>query len=851
MPHTLTEKYPDDAAIRSERKRIADDANIAEQRDEPTFAGRKWNLPSKTFFLFTIAAISLFLTILGNVLNLLERVTWEQFLDFLLVAVAQLTLNGFDVISNNFGPGNSWIRSGRFAALLFVVIAAGTLLNAIFHITSSARLFFTNRSNHDLVIGLGWHGQELLSKPSNRGAYKPSLWQRIRWASDTIAIDPKPDELARKICKTKGIPLLETDALSKDVPDLVGLHKLNRIFIAAGSDEVNIEIAFMLASKLVKKDTDKRIVVAVNLQVRKSFETLRSLIGEDPKIDLHMFSNTVSTAQALFSDKRYRIDRFDESRPKAAHLVVIGDDMMAVELLRSSLQYSIFEKDASLTVDVLCPRAQDFSRRWSSEYTCYAAVSNAELLPTDVYVLMPQQVWLDEKVLPAIHFHELPESARGQIDWCDKYVNPAERVTTVIVAMRNPSDSTEITESVGAGLANLAQRAKNVTEIWVYCNNRNKELRNSLASKLEKKYPNLHPKVFFDYLGQFSPEIASGEDIDEVAKRVNAMWAIEDEHIKSGRYKDRVTPERVDDSWNKKNANDKDSSRQSAVHACIKVRVKQRLSSEIDVQKALGEIEHRRWCAEYLLKGYVSLVSVSADGTLAVDEIRKIFDWYGGKKEAFKGQRLHLCLVPYIDLVTLLGKTRGEEEQNKDHRIVALLEWVLEGTESALATSIKLLRRPEQKQTTEADIAQVSSVYDFVDVVKLPIPVMVEFSNEDGTIKTSEGQVRYLRGDAILYGIKGEHWPVQRLEFLANYQPTPPTQSGQNGAYVKRASKTLAKKMNQPFIVTVGYADDPLQGLAGDYWLLHYSDNSQGVVDSDIFEKTYQVFPTNGTLQLN
>lgn len=640
-------------------------------------------LPSKAFFLFAVAALSLFLTIFGYVLQLAKPVTWPQSLDFFLIAVAQLTLNGFDVLDNSSGSGNGFIRSGRFAAVLFVVIAAGTLLNAIFHISSSVKLFLTKQSNHDLVIGLGWHGQELLSRPSPLENRALSLSQRIGWAADTIAIDPNPSELARELCRTKNIPLVETDALFKDVPILVGLPKVDRVFIATGSDALNIEIAFTLTNELQKrKVAGKRIVVAVNLQARKSFENLRGLIGENPNIDLHMFSNTVSTAQTLFSDSNYQIDRFNNSRPKNAHLVVIGDDVMAEELLRSSLQYSIFEEDSSLTVDVLCPRAQEFARRWSAEYTCYAAGAPEEKVPPSVYLLQPQKVWLEANVLPNIRFHELPESARGQIDWCGSFVKPANCVTTVIVAMQDPADSSEITESICAKLANLAQEVNNDIEIWVYSNNRNAELRTSLESKLKLKYNVLKPKVFFDYLGKFSAGIASGEEIDMVAKRVNAMYAITDIQFEDNKVGG--TQKEINDSWYSINENDKDSSRQSAVHAFIKSRIKQRLVgplTEAYKQKVLGKIEHRRWCAELLLKGYVPLTKIASNCELTKDESEMIFDWYNDKKKknAFRAQRLHVCLLPYTDLVILLGKERGEKEQNKDHQI-ALLEWTLTGT---------------------------------------------------------------------------------------------------------------------------------------------------------------------------
>jgi hypothetical protein len=67
-----------------------------------------------------------------------------------------------------------------------------------------------------------------------------------------------------------------------------------------------------------------------------------------------------------------------------------------------------------------------------------------------------------------------------------------------------------------------------------------------------------------------------------------------------------------------------------------------------------------------------------------------------------------------------------------------------------------------------------ASLFDFIEVAKLPVPVAVEFSQCDGIIETLEGQVQYKSGDPILTGVKGERWPVQRNNFFTHYTPAPP-----------------------------------------------------------------------------
>jgi hypothetical protein len=124
-------------------------------------------------------------------------------------------------------------------------------------------------------------------------------------------------------------------------------------------------------------------------------------------------------------------------------------------------------------------------------------------------------------------------------------------------------------------------------------------------------------------------------------------------------------------------------------------------------------------------------------------------------------------------------------------------------------------------------------------VSKRPDSLEVVFATTDGICETQEGPVRYCAGDAILTGIRGETWPVRRDLFLASYEPVPPTVAEDNGNYRKLPSEALALRLDRPVLVPVGWQDDPLQGRPGD-WLLRYGDGSHGVVQDEIFRKSYQ-----------
>lgn len=121
---------------------------------------------------------------------------------------------------------------------------------------------------------------------------------------------------------------------------------------------------------------------------------------------------------------------------------------------------------------------------------------------------------------------------------------------------------------------------------------------------------------------------------------------------------------------------------------------------------------------------------------------------------------------------------------------------------------------------------------------KKPLPLSVRFAEKPGVCETQEGPVRYREGDAILTGPEGEQWPVRRERFDASYRPVPPTVSGGNGAYVKKPITVLARKLERPMAVAVGWQDDPIVGHAGD-WVVQYGPGEYGIVSASIFDKTY------------
>ena len=124
-------------------------------------------------------------------------------------------------------------------------------------------------------------------------------------------------------------------------------------------------------------------------------------------------------------------------------------------------------------------------------------------------------------------------------------------------------------------------------------------------------------------------------------------------------------------------------------------------------------------------------------------------------------------------------------------------------------------------------------------VIKRPIPVQVHFARADGICNTLEGAVAFCSGDAILTGVAGESWPVERKKFDERYLPAKGTTAGAGGAYVKRPIIVLALRLNAPVEIQMP-AGGRLQGNSGD-WLLQYGASDYGIIKDEIFRVTYDI----------
>jgi len=126
---------------------------------------------------------------------------------------------------------------------------------------------------------------------------------------------------------------------------------------------------------------------------------------------------------------------------------------------------------------------------------------------------------------------------------------------------------------------------------------------------------------------------------------------------------------------------------------------------------------------------------------------------------------------------------------------------------------------------------------------KLPIEVAVTFAESDGMIETLEGPVRVQAGDAVMTGVEGEHWPIERHRFFETYDAVPVASAALANQYIKRPMTVWALTTNTPTSIRLSKDRGLLHALSGDV-IVQYEANDFAVVGAEIFQKTYEKLET-------
>lgn len=649
----------------------------------------KWLSKNTPVLLLTLGSLALLLGMIGHwgaITNPRNSSslgpTIHDWLNAFLTSLSHLSLENFEPPDGSDLDWTSYvITASRFLAATVVVIGAANILATITNDFGRLQFWWRTRFGRDLdlIVGLGWHGKELIEHiESQRGNSDDDSGYK------TIAIDSNASEEMYDLCKKANVVCLRSDINSLSAFENIHFDNIKRIYLVTGSDETNAKILRLL-SKLSKGV--RRLECHVGVSSPSLYDILIDSDECGKHLDVRTFNDAEITAQLLLK-QRSLVHTFS-SNVKISRLILLGHGLMFDSILFQWLQNQILEPNIDIEIDLLHPDGHAAAIKFVSTYPCFKIdddSSNIHFGDGVTHVVPTTAKWLEERVLPCIRFHQLPISQGHCAQYIEDLVSGSSKDCRCVVAVV----ADDLVEAVHIGKAIFpvvqyfaaSQNVLNnrvIFDSWIYLNTQDISLYEELEKTLKTYHDDLF--VFRDYLGQCSKSSISNDVVERAAMYVHTcysnflgdpkkLWFGESD------FEGAAPPSSL---W------DRESSRLCGAHAWIKrgilsrfergdanVSFKQLSQSTLN---ALSRIEHRRWCTVHLLRGWAPLIDLSTDRLLD-QEMMLVEQWYLDKdgKSINRKRFRHLCLLPFDSLFRIeeVLKSQGYDfnETKKDERII-------------------------------------------------------------------------------------------------------------------------------------------------------------------------------------
>ena len=564
-----------------------------------------------------------------------------------------------------------WEILARIFAALFFMLAASTV--AMSYLGGELRRWRIARGKHHILVGAGWKGRQLAESI-------------IRSGEKLLIIDKKLPVAIENWCADNKVPTIEGDALEDETWSQAGLRNADTIYIFCGKDQESMEATAVAARALVDHLPKASIKCYAELQSQRNFQVLMNALPEDKKLEVNLLNAEKVTARELI--RRYPLDRF-EANPEAeiSHVIIIGNTSMARAILRHVMDFGIFEPEKRLAIRLFVEDAAHVTQEFLARYPVF---KKEKSYSDGSFTLTPKDHWvIQEKILPTIQIHPMtasddfllnPEKGLERVFQPDS--NP--QVISLFVAIDDGNRSVRVSENIAKWLMHHRQDKQCDIQLFCYVATGILEYRRDIHRSLNAVEPDLPVIIFGDFVDDFSEVNVRGDVLDQLAIGICEMYG--------QKYNPSIQPS---EAWSESSENDKNSNRLAASHADLKMRYFRRSAKPgvIDptIVKELSQMEHRRWCAEYLLRGFRPLVSFPSarEGLLSQvankiglyqlsdTDKEKIRRWFSGKKgkDSFRKQKFHLDLMPFHELKPVIdaafpkngtGKSKGDEEMDKD-----------------------------------------------------------------------------------------------------------------------------------------------------------------------------------------
>tara|TARA_R110002124_G_scaffold287257_7_gene472066 strand:+ start:34267 stop:36756 length:2490 start_codon:yes stop_codon:yes gene_type:complete len=615
-------------------------------------------LKSKIFLSFCLPIILVVLTISLGALGFSEISPWITNENAFYKAVNLLTLSESVIISPKNLP-----TSLQVARLLGLITTMSAFAIAFFLALGNEwkrvrlsifRLIY--KARYTLVIGSGEKSFDLIKDLSQAG-------KKIVWlvSTDSVLFAEEVDRM--------GVILIKGQSHSEDTLKKVHYQSANEIFLMDDDDTKNIRGALEL-DRLTPSGSLKQKWY-VHIQSKSQRQLLTTHIRKEFWANIHVFDTNENTARRL--QLYYPFDRFYQSPDtNTTHVVVFGFGKLAQEIVLSALRLGHFPYGKRLKVSVFCKNANEEKIQFESHYPALNPHASSQYHLN----LLKENLWEDE----SLSFHELPNADSELLsnqNLLFTQILKEKHIVSLYVCLENGFESGEIL-SVLLPKLNFIKTQRNCNlQVFCFYNFPDKNEEKATEYRFNCLAPDIPVVCFGNLLDECSAVAIRDRALDALPKQI-AYWYIK-------KYGDSSL--NIEQAWLLTSEQEKESNRNAADHLWIKIRsiwhiIDWKFNPKTfellpDVvitpenELPLCETEHRRWCAELLLKGFRSL----QDAGLTMEEIEDLRElWYKpGGKDLLKAQKLHIDLLPFEDI----EPSEQEKDLNQIRNIPKFLKAII------------------------------------------------------------------------------------------------------------------------------------------------------------------------------
>lgn len=521
---------------------------------------------------------------------------------------------------------------------------------------------------HVIVYGAGAAGTELV--------------KHLRAAKRRVVVVEK-DEQCPNLTELRsiGAVVFLGDATSADMLSKSGAGHAEEVFVLCDNDEVNCRVVKAIERYLADKrgpclqmekrdggeachpcprDCDRKFMVHVALESREYRSAMTDGCTSSP-IAVHCFSFYDLAARALFFKSDWVPNwRNDGDHPRHIHTVVFGFTGQGQAIVLQSLRMLHLREDQERIVTIICRDAEQTRARFLAEYPCLGTPGDTKQ--------SEEMKSACEGLFPKLEFVELPASTGGMRSpdfELYSHIKAGWRLN-VFYCLDDGVLSRGLMDKLQGSLNWHKQQAGPSCDLFCACYRKYAEI------CVERGHAE---QVYYGEMTELcTREMIAAPETDRIAKEIMMFYDTTFGDEKTSAKATAAYACYVNRKWAFSQEWERESNAQAADHIRIKLALIGLTASSPDspTLKALLEtegaqalnllarVEHRRWCAERLLGGWLPL-SHSQDADHAF--------WFSkdpadrARVKRYKNElKHHYDLRPFDDL--------PEAEKTKDYEMI-------------------------------------------------------------------------------------------------------------------------------------------------------------------------------------